>query len=93
MVRLIFALAVLPFLAVPGWAAESLNDVQMDQITAGASPSASSSSTANQLPTIAFTCPTCAVGQVFTPSSPQALFSDLVTFLSAVGFQPSQPTP
>jgi hypothetical protein len=90
MARLLFALAVLPFMAVPSWAGESLSDAQMDRVTAGASPTTTSTSTSNQLPTIAFTCPSCAAGQVFIPSSPQALFSDLVTFLSAVGYVPAQ---
>ena len=88
MARLLFALAVLPFLAVPSWAGQSLSDIQMDRITAGASPT-TSTSTSNQAPTISFACTACTAGQVFTPLSPQSLFSDLLSFLSSVGYVPS----
>jgi hypothetical protein len=60
----------------------------MDRVTAGTSPT-TTSSTSNQVPTISFSCPGCGSGQVFTPISPQSLFSDLVSFLSAVGYVPS----
>jgi len=86
MAKLLFALAVLPFLAAPSWAGQSLSDIQMDRITAGVSPTATSTSTSNQAPTISFACPGCGPGQVFTPISPQSLFSDLVSFLSSVGY-------
>jgi len=89
MARLLFALAVVPFLAVPSWAGQSLSDIQMDRVTAGASPTTTSTSTSNQVPTISFSCPGCGPGQVFLPNSPQSLFSDLVSFLSAVGYVPS----
>lgn len=76
MMKLFLSLMVLPLLTGSAWAAETLNDAQMDRIAGGTGA------------TVIFTCPTCTTGQVFMPTSPQTLFSDLVTFLGQVGYQP-----
>jgi hypothetical protein len=86
--KLLLSLVVLPLLAGSGWAAVTLNDVQMDRITGGDGCPFGFSCATGTPATIAFTCPGCTSGQVFTPTSPQTLFSDLVKFLSGVGYQP-----
>lgn len=80
--KLLFRVAALPFLIGVASAAETLNDAQMDRVSAGATcPAGFTCSTTVSL------CPGCPPGTPpFTPTSPQTLFSDLNAFLAKVGY-------
>jgi hypothetical protein len=93
MKTLLLGLAALPFLAGVALAAEPLKDAQMDQITGGATCPANFTCTSSTVGTTMtnFGClsgPNGCNGQVFTPTSPQAFYADLVTFLNQVGYKP-----
>jgi hypothetical protein len=78
MKNLLFGLAALPFLASVALAAKPLSDAQMDRVTAGQSPPAT---------TITFACPACTAGEIFTVSPTEPVFPALVAFLIQIGFQ------
>jgi hypothetical protein len=84
--KVLFGLAALPFLVGVASAAEPLSDLEMDQVTAGDSSSVVTPSVVTV--TTKFTCPGCTSGQIFTLTSPQTFFSDLVQFLNDVGYKP-----
>ena len=88
MKRLLFGFAALPFLAGVAFAGEPLNDEQLDRVTAGATcpDGFTNCSSGNGSVSI---CTGCTGGQVFVPTSPQTLFSDVNAFLKQVGYSSS----
>jgi hypothetical protein len=93
--KLLFGVAALPFLAGIALAAEPLNEVQMDQIVAGAGVCSNNGVTVPCSSTPIGLCTGCTGGQVFstTATSAQALLADLNAFLKAVGYSGSCSTP
>jgi hypothetical protein len=94
MKKFLFGLAALPFLAGGAFAAEPLNEAQLDRVTAGATCPANFTCTTSMSgnTTTTFGClsgPNGCNGQVFTPTSPQAFLTELNSFLKGVGFNGS----
>jgi hypothetical protein len=96
--KLLFGVAALPFLIGVASAAETLNDAQMDRVSAGATCPAGftcTTSTSDNT-TTTFGCltgPNGCNGQIFTPTSRQTFFSDLNAFLAKVGYSSGCSTP
>ena len=85
--------AALPLLAGVALGADLLRDAQMDQVTGGATCPANFTCTGSTSGNVTtnFGClsgPSGCNGAVFSPTSPATLYSDLVKFLTDVGYKP-----